>query len=84
MEDTARELLSTLAAQSRSGRELAERVLAGHHLLGDELAGRADFIKRTGELIDTLHAHGPSAAIIEARTPSRPHASSLQTARSTL
>ncbi len=84
MEDPARELLATLAAQSRSGQQLAERVLAGHHLLGDELAGRTDFIKRTGELIDTLHAHGPGAAITEAGTPSRPHASSLQTTRSTL
>lgn len=83
MEDPARGLLSTLAAQSRSGQELAQRVLAEHHLLGDELAGQADFIKRTGELIDTLHAHGPIAAMADADTPSRPHVSSLQTTRST-
>ncbi|MET4590730.1 mannitol dehydrogenase family protein [Arthrobacter sp. 754] len=83
MEDPARALLSTSAAQSRSGQELAQRVLAEHHLLGDKLAGRADFIKRTGELIDTLHAHGPIAAMADAGTPSRPHASSLQTTRST-
>lgn len=84
MEDPARERLSTVAAQSRSGQELAERVLAEHHLLGDELAGQADFIKRTGELIDTLHAHGPIAAIADAGTPDRPPVSTLQTTRSTL
>jgi len=83
MEDPARGLLSTLAAQSRSGKELAERVLAEHHLLGDELAGHAEFIKRTGELIDILHTHGPVAAIADAGAPSRPHAVSLQTTRST-
>ena len=84
MEDPARGLLSTLAAQSCSGHELAQRVLAEHHLLGDELADRADFIKRTGELIDTLHAHGPMAAIAEAGPPSNTHAASLQTTRSSL
>lgn len=83
MEDPARGLLSTLAAQSRTGQELAQRVLAEHHLLGDELAGRADFITRTGELIDTLHAHGPIAAMADAGTPPRPHVPSLQTTRST-
>lgn len=82
MEDPARGLLSTLAAQCRSGQELAERVLAEHHLLGEELAGQASFIKRTGELIDILHAHGPAGAIAEAGAPS--HASTLQTTRSTL
>jgi fructuronate reductase len=66
MDDPARGLLSGLAAQSRSGPELAEKVLAEHHLLGEDLAGRADFIARTGELIDTLHSHGPLAAIADA------------------
>jgi fructuronate reductase len=82
MDDPARGLLSGLAAGSRSGHELAERVLAEHHLLGEELAGRADFIARTGELIDTLHSHGPLAAIADASAPTiLPSASSLQTSR---
>lgn len=85
MEDPARGLLSGLAAQSRSGHELAERVLAEHHLLGDELAERPEFIERTGELIDTLHSHGPLAAIADASEPSPcPHAPSLQTTQGTL
>jgi len=84
MEDPARRLLSGLAARSRSGQELAERVLAGHHLLGEDLAGRPDFIERTGELIDTLHSHGPLAAIADAgEPPCLPHASSLRTSQGT-
>jgi fructuronate reductase len=79
MEDPARALLSTLAAQSHSGQDLAERVLAEHHLLGEELAGQAGFIKRTGELIDTLHAQGPIAAIADAGTPSHPYAATRST-----
>ena len=71
MEDPARALLSTLAAQSHSGQDLAERVLAEHHLLGEELAGQTGFIKRTGELIDTLHAHGTIAAIADAEEATR-------------
>lgn len=66
MEDPARELLAELASRSGSGHDLAQKVLADHHLLGDELAHRTDFIERTGELIDTLHAHGPLAATSEA------------------
>jgi fructuronate reductase len=79
MEDPARALLSTLAAQSHSGQDLAERVLAEHHLLGEELAGQAGFIKRTGELIDILHTHGPIAAIADADTPSHPYAATRST-----
>jgi fructuronate reductase len=85
MEDPARGLLTRLAAQSRSGHELAERVLVHHHLLGEELADRADFIERTGELIDTLHSHGPLAAIADASEPAHlPHVSFLQTVEGTL
>ena len=45
--------------QSRSGQELAERVLGDHHLLGEELAERTEYIERTGQLIDTIHSSGP-------------------------
>jgi fructuronate reductase len=80
MDDPARGLLSGLAAESRSGQELAERVLAEHHLLGEKLANHADFIARTGELIDILHSHGPLAAITEASAPTTlTSPSSLQT-----
>ncbi|WP_416416345.1 mannitol dehydrogenase family protein [Paenarthrobacter aromaticivorans] len=80
MEDPARRLLSGLAAQSRSGHELSESVLADHHLLGEELAERTDFIERTGEFIDILHSHGPLAAIADASNPtSRPHAAHRST-----
>jgi fructuronate reductase len=82
MEDPARRLLSGLAARSRSGKELAEKVIADHHVLGEELADRAEFIERTGELIDTLHSHGPLAAISETTDP-LPFAASLQTTRGT-
>lgn len=79
MEDPARALLATLAAQSHSGQDLAELVLAEHHLLGEELAGQTGFIKRTGELIDTLHAHGTIAAIADAGSPSHPYAATRST-----
>ncbi|MCA4134131.1 mannitol dehydrogenase family protein [Arthrobacter sp. M4] len=89
MEDPARKLLSRLANESRSGHELAHKVLAEHHLLGEELAERAEFTNRTGELIDVLHTHGPLAAIAEASGkagPSLPNLQtpSLQTAQGTL
>ena len=84
MDDPARTLLAGLAARSSSGRELAERVLAKHHLLGEELAARADFIERTGELIDTLHAHGPLAAVAEAESSADLlHASPFATSKGT-
>lgn len=70
MEDPARGLLAGLAARSRSGQELAERVLGDHHLLGEELAERPDFIERTGELIDIIRSSGPLAAIADASDPS--------------
>ncbi|CAH0154241.1 Polyol:NADP oxidoreductase [Arthrobacter sp. Bi83] len=73
MEDPARPLLAGLAARSRSGRELAGMVLGDHHLLGEELAQRTDFIERTGQLIDIIHSSGPLAAIADASDPS-PHA----------
>jgi fructuronate reductase len=80
MEDPARGLLAGLAAQSRTGRELAERVLGDHHLLGDELAERADFIERTGQLVDIIRSSGPLAALADASDPSpRPHAATRST-----
>ncbi|MFC9353467.1 mannitol dehydrogenase family protein [Arthrobacter sp. NPDC057013] len=82
MEDPARGLLAGLAAASRSGQDLARKVLGDHHLLGDELAERHEFIARTGEFIDIIHSAGPLAAIAEANT-SLTHAPSLQTTRST-
>ena len=82
MEDPARSLLAGLASGSRSGADLARKVLGDHHLLGDELAERDDFILRTGEFIDIIHAAGPLAAIAEAST-ALDHAASLQTIRST-
>jgi len=75
MEDPARALMAGLAEQSRSGHELARKVLGDHHLLGEALAGRDDFIGRTGQYIDIIRSAGPLAAIAEASTTSeRPHA----------
>lgn len=76
MQDPARELLARLAAESRSGADLARKVLGDHHLLGEELAERDDFTARTGEFIDIIHTAGPLAALAEAN-------STLQTTRST-
>ncbi|MDQ0801379.1 mannitol dehydrogenase family protein [Arthrobacter sp. SLBN-112] len=84
MEDPARGLLAGLAAGSRSGHDLARKVIGDHHLLGEELAGRDGFILRTGEFIDIIHTAGPLAAIAEAGTPdSLTPAPSLHTTRST-
>lgn len=69
MQDPARELLSRLAASSSTGTELARSVLRDHHLLGEQLAARDDFIQRTGEFIDIIHRHGASAAITDAGAP---------------
>jgi fructuronate reductase len=69
MADPARALLVDLAARARSGGELAARVLGEHHLLGEDLAERTDFIERTGELIDSIRRRGPLAAIAEASEP---------------
>jgi fructuronate reductase len=80
MEDPARGLLAGLAARSGSGQELAERALRDHHLLGDGLAERTEFIERTGQLVDTIHSSGPLAAIADASDPSpRPHAATRST-----
>ncbi|PYI65514.1 fructuronate reductase [Arthrobacter livingstonensis] len=81
MEDPARQLLTGLAAESGSGRQLARKILGTHHLLGEKLGGQDDFINRTGDLIDIIHRHGPEAAARDAlaaggprlnlRTPTR-------------
>ena len=80
MEDPARGLLAGLAAGSRSGADLARKVLGDHHLLGEELAGRDDFTARTGEFIDIISTAGPLAAVAEANSALAP---ALQTNRST-
>ncbi|MDQ0212455.1 mannitol dehydrogenase family protein [Arthrobacter bambusae] len=84
MEDPARAMLAGLAAGSRSGHDLARKVIGDHHLLGEELAEREAFILRTGEFIDIIHTAGPLAAITEAGTPaSLASAPALQPTRST-
>lgn len=84
MEDPARGMLAGLAAGSRSGRDLAFKVIGDHHLLGEELAGRDGFILRTGEFIDIIHSSGPLAAIADAGPPvSLTPAPTLQIMRST-
>jgi fructuronate reductase len=45
-------------------------VLGELHLLGDELAGRDEFIDRTGELLDTIRRYGALAAAAEAGSAS--------------
>lgn len=69
MQDPARELLAGYARESSTGHDLAQKVLGEHHLLGDELATRSEFIDRTGEFIEILHRHGPAAAVREATHP---------------
>ncbi|MCK2035106.1 mannitol dehydrogenase family protein [Microbacterium sp. SSW1-49] len=66
MTDAARERLAALAASARHGRDLAERVIAGLQLFGDELAGQDAFITRVGELIDIIRGPGVDAAISDA------------------
>jgi fructuronate reductase len=82
MEDPARGLLAGLAGGSRSGADLAGKVLGDHHLLGEDLADRGEFIARTGEFIDIIHTAGPLAAIAEATSSLSP-AASHYTTRST-
>jgi fructuronate reductase len=82
MEDPARGLLAGLARESRTGADLAAKVLNDHHLLGGELAGRDEFAARTGEFIDIIHAAGPLAAIAEANSTLSP-VTALHTTRST-
>ncbi|HUX71896.1 MAG TPA: mannitol dehydrogenase family protein [Cellulomonadaceae bacterium] len=62
MQDAARPLLASLADRSSTGRQLAERALVEHHLLGEALAQCDGFIDRVGELVDILHSDGPRAA----------------------
>lgn len=84
MEDPARALLAGLAAGSRSGHDLARKVIGDHHLLGEELAERDAFMARTGEFIDIIRTAGPLAAVTEAGTPvAMTPAPSLHTIRST-
>lgn len=63
MTDPAREALAELAASSRDGRELAQRVIGDRRLFGERLAARTPFIDRVGELVDTIARHGVAAAI---------------------
>lgn len=71
MTDSAREGLAALAATARTGRELAERVIAERQLFGAELAGHDTFIARVGELIDTIQRRGVDAAIDDAVSASQ-------------
>jgi fructuronate reductase len=66
MRDPARAELAQLAAVSSGGVDLARRALGDRQLLGQELSRSAEFISRTGELVDVLHRHGPRAAAQEA------------------
>jgi fructuronate reductase len=79
MRDPARAELAQLAAVSTGGVDLARRALGDRQLLGQELSRSAEFISRTGELVDVLRRHGPRAAADEAAdgtagvpTPSSP------------
>ncbi|GAA2939046.1 mannitol dehydrogenase family protein [Microbacterium luteolum] len=76
MTDAARERLGALAATARTGRELAERVIAELQLFGDGLAEQDAFIARVGELIDTIQRQGVGSAIADAVSASRTSASS--------
>jgi fructuronate reductase len=70
MVDPARPALARAAELSSSSADLARRVLGELHLLGDELAGRDEFIDRTGELLDTIRRYGALAAAAEAGSAS--------------
>lgn len=71
MTDAARERLSELPATSRSGGDLAARVITGLQLFGDELAEQDAFVARVGELIDMIRRRGVGAAIADAVAASR-------------
>jgi fructuronate reductase len=68
MVDPARPALARAAEHSSSSADLARRILGEQHLLGEELAGRDEFIDRTGELLDVIRQHGVPAAADEAGT----------------
>ncbi|WP_246036435.1 mannitol dehydrogenase family protein [Sinomonas susongensis] len=70
MVDPARAAIARAAELSSSSAELARRVLAEQHLLGEELAGRDGFIERTGELLDVIRQRGALTAAAEARSAS--------------
>lgn len=70
MTDAARERLAGVAALSRHGRDLAERVIGELQLFGDELAAQDTFIARVGELIDIIRTQGVDAAISDALSAS--------------
>ena len=73
MTDPARRMLAEAAAESATAHDLTQRVLRDEHLLGEELAGRDDFIGRTAELLDTIHRRGALAAAAEAGATSSIH-----------
>jgi fructuronate reductase len=66
MKDPARARLHSAAAASRSGPELAQRVIGEQQLLGAELAERTVFVDRVGALVDVIRRHGVTAAIRDA------------------
>ena len=66
MQDAARPLLTSLAAASSSGRQLARQALVDHHLLGEALAQFDAFVDRIGEFVDILHSDSPRSASREA------------------
>jgi fructuronate reductase len=66
MTDTARSQLAEIARTSRNGTDMAQRVIGELQLFGQDLATRAPFIARVGELVDTIVRHGVAAAISDA------------------
>ena len=78
MTDAARERLAALAATSRSGRELARRVIAELQLFGDGLAEHDAFIARVGDLIDTIQRQGVGSAIADAVAASQTTTKEMQ------
>jgi fructuronate reductase len=66
MTDTSRARLAEIARTSRSGTDMAQRVIGELQLFGQDLATRASFISRVGEFVDTIVRHGVAAAISEA------------------
>lgn len=78
MTDPARERLAELAASARGGRDLAERVIGGLCLFGEELGAQDSFIARVGELIDIIRRAGAGAAIADAVSASRTTTKEMQ------